>query len=441
MAILYLRSGGSDANSGATWALSKATLAGAFAAAVAGDTIYVSQAHAETQASAMTLTSPGTAAAPCRVICANDAAEPPTAVATTATISTTGTNSIAFAGFAWVYGITINCGTLTGSSIINFVSATAWWWRFDNCSLRLVGTGSATARMNFGAAGANDESMLELINTTLSFGAVGQGILVRTKFIWRNTASALLGTIPTILFMTPTVDTYGTVFCEGVDLSAAGAGKSLVDASITNGNSHVFVDCRLGAGVTIINGAITSQGGVDVDLVNCDSGDTNYRTEKYRYQATITQEAVIVVTGGASDGTTPISRKVVTSANSKYFSPIRSDPIEVWNETLAPVTVTIPIITDNVTLTNAEAWIEVEYLGTSGFPLGNYISDRSTDILATPANQTTDVTAWTTTGLVTPLKQQLSVTFTPAEKGLIRARVIVAKPSTTMYYGPLLVIS
>src|SRR3990167_9027284 len=100
MATLYVRStDGSDADTGATWALAKASLAGAFAAASAGDTIYVSQVHAETQASAMTLTSPGTAASPVRVLCVNDAAEPPTALATTATVTTTGANTnIAYEG-------------------------------------------------------------------------------------------------------------------------------------------------------------------------------------------------------------------------------------------------------------------------------------------------------------------------------------------------------
>ena len=75
MPVFYVRStDGDNADNGSTWALAKATLAGAFAAAAAGDTIWVSQAHAETQGSAMTLTSPGTVANPCYVMCGNDAA-------------------------------------------------------------------------------------------------------------------------------------------------------------------------------------------------------------------------------------------------------------------------------------------------------------------------------------------------------------------------------
>jgi hypothetical protein len=80
--------------------------------------------------------------------------------------------------------------------------------------------------------------------------------------------------------------------------------------------------------------------------------------------------------------------------------------------------------------------VEVEYLGTSGFPLSVTSSDRAATILATPANQTTSSETWTTTGLTTPVKQKLSVTFTPQEKGPIIARVYLAKASTTVYVCP-----
>jgi len=100
-AVVYLRSSdGNNADSGATWALAKATLAdtggtGALTAAGAGGTVYVSDNHAETQATTMTLASPGTAASPVRIICVDDAAEPPTARAITATVSTTGPAALA----------------------------------------------------------------------------------------------------------------------------------------------------------------------------------------------------------------------------------------------------------------------------------------------------------------------------------------------------------
>jgi hypothetical protein len=221
-----------------------------------------------------------------------------------------------------------------------------------------------------------------------------------------------------------------------VDLSAIDSGNNLVNVAGTNPGIFLFENCKLGSSFTVATGSIAGQGGISVDLVNCDSGDTNYNYAKHVYQGVITSESTIVRTGGASDGTTAISRKMVTSADSKFYSPLVSDPIAVWIETLGSTTVTVEVVTDNVTLTDAEAWIEVEYLGTSGFPIASFASDRASNILSTPANQTSSSETWTTTGLTTPVKQKLAVTFTPAEKGPCQIRVHLAKASTTLFFCP-----
>ena len=431
----YVRStDGNDADDGSTWALAKATLAGAFTAASAGDTIYVSDNHAETQASAMTLTSPGTAASPCRVLCGDDAAEPPTALATTATITTTSTSAISFAGFDYYYGITFTAGTGAATSDINTPNTSAMFHIFDNCTLKLAG--GASSRILIGSNSGNvKDSGVVLRNTTINFGTSTHSLGVQgCPFLWVGGSYA--GTAPTSLIIPPPFGSNSFAEIRGVDLSVVSG--ALVTVSNANAFRVNFDSCKLHASATATTGTHVGTGGPYVTIVNCDSGDTNYRYQKTNYQGTITQESTIVRTGGATDGTTPISRRMVSSANSKYFSPLESDPIYFWNETTgSTVTVTVPVITDNVTLTNAEAWVEVDYLGTSGYPISSMTSDRSTDILASASNQTTDSTStWTTTGLTTPVKQELSVTITPQEKGLIRARVMLAKASTTMYYDP-----
>lgn len=437
-AILYVRStDGNDADNGSTWALAKATLAGAFSAAAAGDTIYVSQVHAETQTGAMTLTSPGTAASPCKVLCGNDGAEPPTALATTGTISTTSTGNMTIAGFAYCYGIIFTCGT-SGNRVLAVGTSIAWGWRMEACALKL-GAGvssSGTIQIGLNASGADDQ-LLEMVNTTVGFTSTGQGINIFCPFYWSNTASAVTGTVPTSLFLTAAGN--GGVACiTGVDLSALTSGKNLVNVAGGQFTKFYFNDCKLGASVAMTTGSVAGFGGATVQVVNADSSSTNYRYHLQDYTGTITQETTIVRTSGATDGTTPISRKMVTTANSSLMRALVSQPILYWNETTgSSQTVTIPIITDNVTLTDAEAWVEVQYLGTSGTPLGNFVSDRAADILATPANQTTDTSTWTTTGLTTPLKQQLSVSFTAQLKGVVSVRIYLAKASTTMYFDPL----
>jgi len=501
VAILYLRStDGSDADSGATWALAKATLAGAFTAAAAGDTIYVSQAHAETQASAMTLTSPGTAASPVKVICVNDAAEPPTAVATTATITTTSTSSITFAGFAWVYGITFNCGTGAGISSLRWVSTAPYWWRYKTCKLKLLGTNTASIIEMDQANLSSDSRKLEFLDCDLVFSDVGHNISVNSVPIRiRGGTIAATGSVPTTLFK-PGSGSNVDLEVRGVDLAAFGSGKSLVQvASLLFTGFIRFLSCKLGASVSLTTGTPQGQGGLVVWLDNADSGDTNYRMQRHQYEGDVYSETVVVRNGGATDGTTRLSWKMVTSTNQEFISPLPSPEIAQWNETTGSAkTLTLSIISTSTTLLNDdEVWIEVEYCGTNGFPLTLFADDSVANILATPAAQATDTGSnWSdlvtaranltlyavgdfvkvasnpgrvfrcttagTTGVSEPAgfatavdggsvtdatagfqalyRQQLNVTVTPQEKGFFIARVMANK-TTTVYADPILVVS
>lgn len=430
----YVRStDGSDADNGSTWSQANATLAGAFTDAAAGDRIYVSDNHAETQASAMTLTSPGTAASPCEIVCGDDAAEPPTAVATSATISATAANNIAFNGFGYARGITFSAGSGTSNGQITFTSGSPWWWRFEACTLKLNGNNTNSRIQCGGNATTNDDGLLELIDCICHFSNASQGIVARQPFIWRG--GSIAGTAPTTLF--PSVSNgvaCQRVLVENVDLSAIS--NSLVDASSAVPCRFEFRNCKLHASVAITTGSNAGQGGVEILLVNCDGADTNYRYRKHNYRGDEYHETTIVRTGGASDDTTSFSRKIVTSANAKFVAPYETEWIPVVCDDLTSTTLTVEIVTDNVTLTDGEAWLEVDYMGTSGFPLGVIADDAKADILASAANQATSTVTWTTTGLTTPVKQKLAVTFTPQEKGIARVRVCVAKASTTVYYCP-----
>ncbi len=438
MSIFYVRStDGSDADNGTTWALAKATLAGAYAVAAAGDTIYVSQVHAETQASAITLTSPGTTTAPCRVVCANDGAEPPTAVAATATISTTGANAINFAGFAYYYGIIFQAGSSNsnGSIQLGAASGTAFWLRFETCTLKLNNT-SASPRitMGFSASAASIETGWEMLNCILQFGNAAQNVVLFGPLTWEG--GSVAGTAPTTLLTSGGNGNLGRVHCRGLDLSLLGSGTTLVSATSTRRQFHLE-DCKLGASVGVSTGTIGGIAGCEVRMVNCDSGNTNYRYHKENYRGIITSDVTVYRTAGATDGTTHFSRKFVSSANTNFFIPLVSDWVYFWNDTTGSVTAAVEVVTDNITLTDAEAWVEVEALTNSGFPFGSVQSDRASDIVATPAAQTTSVLAWTGAP-GTPVMQVLSKAVTTAVKGVVRARVCLAKATTTMYADQLI---
>lgn len=439
MAIIYVRStDGSDVDPGTTWALAKATLAGAFAIAAAGDTIYVSQVHAETQASGITLTSPGTIASPVRVICGNDGATPPTALATTATISSTGASSaISFgAGFTYYYGITFSVADSTNPGNITVGSTNASRKNiFERCVLKINGS-NGSSRISFhGASAGNLKQEVWLIDSTFQFGQAAQGLIFNAgDFKWTGSASTTAGTVPTTLLLQPSTTLPARVLIRGVDLSPLGS-SNIINLAQTSNFEALIENCKLGSSFSLVTGTIG--GATYVTCVNNDSGDTNYKFERQSYQGNISHEIIIVRSGGSSNGVTPFSRKMVSSANTKFFDPLESIPITFYNTSTGSITVEAEIVTDNVTLTDAEAWIEVSYPGTSGFPLYLVSSDRATNILTTPANQTTSTVTWTTTGLTTPVKQVLSVTFTPTKAGPIRARVMLAKASTTMYVDQL----
>jgi hypothetical protein len=95
-----------------------------------------------------------------------------------------------------------------------------------------------------------------------------------------------------------------------------------------------------------------------------------------------------------------------------------------------PVTVTVEASGAAHGRSNSEIWIEVEYLGTSGVPLGSFATSGTADQLAAGTPYTASSEVWG--GSTTPFK--MSVTFTPQEKGPITIRVMAAKASTTFYY-------
>jgi len=439
MADVYLRStDGNDADDGSTWALADATLVASLVAAGAGGKSYVSDAHAETQAANMDMASSGTAASPTKVLCGDDVAEPPTTVTTSATVTTTGSNHMSFTGFAYVQGVTFNMGTGNANDTIKWTDASPWSWTFEDCALNVVST-HASAGFQVGNYGNNteDDQALRFINTDISFGNSSQGFIwVSCLFDWHG--GSVTGTAPTTLFLAKASGSIGQVNLFGVDLSAFGSGKNLVDVSATGGKRTIykFVGCKLGASVTIATGDVAGPGGPEVECINCDSADTRYRWYKKACGGESLTETTIVMTGGAQVDSVAISRKIVTTANVNDVFPFFGQWHQFWNTDLTAQTLTVEMVTDNVTVTDGEVYVELWYAGTSGTPLYLLLTDRVADFLTTPSNQAASTQAWTTTGLTTPIKQKLTVAFTALETGLILWRVAATKASLTMYYDP-----
>ena len=269
MAIYYVYSGAGGSNNGSSWANAFTTLTTAFVTEVAGDTLYVAHDHVESIASAVTYTSSGTIANPTKVICVNRAGSVPPVSAdrrATASVATTADWNFTLTGCTHYDGIIFSAGTGTSSSAnLILLTASLTWLRFDNCSLRL-GINFAGSGIYFGgSSGSLAGVSVELNNTTLSFAHANHATSIVGTLIWRNTSSALLGTMPATLLTISSLHG-GMLECIGVDFSAAGSSTTLVGgAGNTQSANCTFIDCKLNASV-VKSGIPVSPHGTDVDF-------------------------------------------------------------------------------------------------------------------------------------------------------------------------------
>lgn len=452
MATLYVRStDGSDADNGTTWALAKAKLSGAAAIDAAGDTVYVSASHSETNSGAsVTLAWAGTNASPVKVVCVDDTGDPatPTAEATTGVFDISSINSLTITGAVYMSGLTFKVGSGGGSgNAFITVGDDAKSQHYKDCSFQMLNNdNSGGNRLGIGgtSGGGQDYGIVtKFENCTAKWTHPSGGIYGTGIFHWKG-GSILSGSATPISFFKRCSNGFNALI-ENVDFSNFTTPDFGCDHQAGDCYKIVFRNCKIPAGTTI---STPDTYGSSIEMFNCDSADTNYRLFCKYYEGSVVQETTIVRTGGATDGTTPISWKMDTTANAEFpHLVLRSPEIVAWNDTTgSAITVTVEVVHDSKgsgtssAMTDKEMWLEVQYLGTSGVPLGSSVSDGA-GLLATAADQTSSSATWTTTGLTTPVKQKLSVTFTPQKKGAIHARVCMAGVSDTAYIDPLLTVT
>lgn len=444
MAAYYVWSGATGTGTGASWANAYTALATAFSGKAAGDIFYVSQDHAES-AAGITLTSPGSVANPVKVVCVNRAGSvPPVSAdrAATAQITASGANNISLAGCTHYDGIIFLAGTGSSSSASLIVlTQDNTWVRFDNCSLRLGITNALVSTIYFsGSGGSLGGTSVELNNTTMSFPNTQSGINFVGKLNWRNTPLALIGAAVPALLFTPTASERGCALeCIGVDFSAAGAGKTLLNVGATaQGATCRLIDCKLNASVTKSINPLGGHG-MKIDILRSGATGVNYAVYHQEITGILSEETTIVRTGGASDGTTTIAWKIVTSATCSYSLPFECPPIAIWNDTIgSAVTATVEGIWGGGAVPNDnDIWIDVEYLSDASSPQGSFVNDGTPDLLTAAAAQTSSSATWG--GSTTKFK--LNVSFTAQQKGWIYARVKCARASTTFYIDPLVTLS
>jgi hypothetical protein len=386
MASYYIYSGAAGSGNGSSWANAYTNFFNAFISGkAAGDVFYVAHDHAESAASSLTM-SLGSIVNPIKIICVNRAGSVPPVSAdrrATAQVTATGSFSINFSGNLHADGIIFTAGGDISFGTSNTAN------RLENCSLRLSGTTTTII-----VGGSSVVAFAEWRNTTVSFGGTSCKIRIVGHLVWRDTPSALLGTIPTTVIVFGSAAA-GRIACAGVDFSAAGAGKTII-STVGAGLASVasFLDCKLNASVTKAD-TPTSPGGSEIDFVRCGASG-NYTVFSNRYNGTLIEETTIIRTGGASDGTTPISWKIVTTVNCNYSMPFECPLIATWNDTVgSSVTATVEGIWGGGAVPNDDdIWVDVQFLGDASSPQASFVNDGKANLLATAAGQTTSLETW-----------------------------------------------
>lgn len=432
-------------NNFGNWATPHARLANAFATnwGQSGNSFYVASEHAETQSSAITLTAPGATTTTTKILCVTKTAVPPTSsnITTGATISTTGASAISYAGTGYYYGLSFLSGSAGSVANQNIGSLTGVNLYFVNCAFTLNNT-SGSSRIVLGASGGSIAIYTTFFNCTFTFGSTtsqGFNSSVTNNNIYMKNCVALFGaSTPATLFVGGSP---AFLLCEGCDFSGQGSGKTLI-GNTTNSGILVLKDCSLPSSYTIIASAPPSNFQQKVFIIRSDSSGTNYRQEFHCGQGSHVAETTIVRTGGATDGATPISWKLVTSTQSAWQWPLECIPLSIWNTvTGSNVTVTIyGTWGDGAVPNNDDIWIDVEYPGSASTPLGSFKTTTKADVLATGSALSSDGSTWG--GGTTPFKIVATLSSPqPAMLGPITIYVKAAKASSTFYIDPKPVLS
>jgi len=460
MAIVYLRSTtGDDANSGASWALAKKTLAAALSAAGTNGTVYISQAHSEVLSADTTYNVPDG----CFVLAVDDSSEPPTTLISAADAAhpvISGDNG------ASTYKITLNSGNgsiISGIELTSGLNYAGNWPRiaidsasssgtriWNKCKFTSYSLGSNNGGLAIGVSGGSaknhyiNDCIINFASSTMKIFPYGGNIFIS------NIASSGAGISKLIDLYYATTDL--RMFIENSDLSSA---DTLVNLSSNTSSCQIsFSRCRVKSGVVLTLGTRGNIYAAPVKMHLCDSTNTNYRLWEDYGTGSIISETTIVKTGGASDGTASYSLKCSTTSSASYPTAALEIPImPVWIDTVgSPVTITVDFVHDTAVVSgqgsgtsyafrNNEIWMEGAYMGSASYPIGTSISNAPADVFTAPSDQPSSSATWTTTGMTTPMAQKLVLTFTPQMKGYFVPKVKIAKASKVIYIDPKAVVS
>ena len=397
---------------------------------LAGEDIFIAADHSEDPGANIQYNWPGTPADPNRIISATLSGPTYNKADNIQIDNDGGTRDINHLNSVRLYGVSLRVGDdLTHTDATQDVL-------YDDCILEFSG---GTSGKVTGGSSSSGRNRLRLKNTDVNFaggGAAGGIDIAVGEFEWEGGLLSLGGTQPFALFNNHQRLAVSRV--HGVDLSALTT--ALVDVGASGLILAEFHHCKLNSGVALVAGTISTPG-TRVLMYGCDdtTGNNLERTEYVDYYGGWEEDHATYRDAGAAVDGNNISVKMITTANAKEFSEaLVGPPIDFRVGSTGSKTFTVNCLWDSATdIQNDEIRLRLEFLPTAADTQSDVDDDGPVDVLASPADQTTNAETWTISPSMTNANEfELSVTKTINRVGLLRGWVELMKPSTTIFFDP-----
>jgi hypothetical protein len=247
---------------------------------------------------------------------------------------------------------------------------------------------------------------------------------------------------------------HGTVYSASCNISGINF------SGFTNGTNCEILDATNSCGITTITNCLTAetwtaftgvqkQGGEAI-LTNVGPADAPTAIFLRNFFGDIISSTSIYRTGGAAIEGDATAWLITTTANVAESAPFYTPWIYGTIGSTGSKTFTCHITNDTADFTDAEVWLELEYLNDADEAIWALATDQRATITTTPVAQTDDTTSvWV--GLnnsgqgLADYMQSLAVTATVGETGQYRARVAVGVASIAasryFYIDPKITVS
>jgi len=446
MAVYFVASGGSDTAPYDTWAKASTSLQTALtAASTAGDIVVIQYDGVPAGDAEAAANVTYTFNATCSVISASNdggSAYTPTAMGDANWIgNSTAGRSIVIAGVqqVYVYGITLRIAAVNATVDLR-PTPDGSAMTYDSCTF-WQGSTSPSPFIYLGpTAGTGNNSKGIFKTCVFRFGHATQGF-VSSNHIEMFSCYLHASTVaPSSIFKLGVG--YSSVLCDACDWSLSGT-TMVGSAGSSAKTSHIFVNCDVPSTLTwLATQTPLSLASSEVYVFNCASGDTHYDFGYYNALGSVVSTTGIYAAGGAKfDGTNGVSWQIDTTSSASYYAPFVTPWIDLYHSGTSAITPSIEVVRSGsaTAYDNDEVWGEFSYQGTSGSTKATIVDDKMA-IGGTPAAQTTgDLGAgdWTGENATSWFgKLNTTSTITPAEIGMLRARVCVGVASSTVYVDP-----